>query len=147
MRKAGLMLLAVATVMLSAGSVGAAEKVAKPDATLKFTVDSVAAGVGVTWGKGTLKYKGKDHRFKVEGLSVGSVGGSEVAAEGVVYDLKKLEDFNGNFTAATAQATLGGGAGATAMKNQSGVRIQITSTTRGVDLKVAGEGLRFQLEK
>src|SRR5262245_26611258 len=33
----------------------------KPDATIKLSGGSVAAGVGVSWGSGTLTYKGKTH--------------------------------------------------------------------------------------
>jgi len=52
-------------------------------------------------------------------------------------ELKKLADFNGNYTAAGAGATVGGGAGATIMKNQNGVVIELTSTTQGASLKLA----------
>ena len=32
----------------------------KPDATVSFSGASAAAGVGVTWGSGTLRFEGKD---------------------------------------------------------------------------------------
>ncbi len=118
----------------------------KPDATLKFSGGSVSAGIGYSWGSGTLTYQGKDYPFSVDGLSVGAVGAASVDASGEVYHLKKLEDFNGTYTAATASATLGGGAGGTAMQNQAGVVIKLVSTTQGLDLKLAASGVKISLK-
>ena len=119
----------------------------KPDATVKLSEGSVGVGIGYTWGKGTLTYKGKAHAFKVEGLSVGEVGVKRATATGNVYDLKNLDDFSGNYTAAAAGATIGGGAGVTAMKNQNGVVIELKSTTQGASVKLAAEGVKLTLEK
>jgi len=143
MRNLGRIVLALAVVALVAGTALAQEK---PDATLVFSGGSVAAGIGYSWGSGTLTYNGKEYPFSVEGLSVGSVGASSVTASGDVYNLKTLEDFNGNYTAATAQATVGGGAGATAMQNQKSVVLKILSTTQGLDFKFAADGVKFTLK-
>ena len=43
---------------LMAGFAQAAGKSSRPDATLHLHSGSVAAGVGISWGKGTLTYKG-----------------------------------------------------------------------------------------
>jgi hypothetical protein len=58
-----------------------------------------------------------------------------------------LEDFSGNYTAAGIGATVGGGGSATAMKNQNGVVIEMTSTTQGASLKLAASGLRLTVVK
>jgi len=115
----------------------------KPDATVKLTEGTVAVGIGFSWGKGTLTYKGKTYPLKVEGLSVGEVGIDRATATGNVYNLKKIEDFSGNYTAGSAAGTVGGGAGITKMKNQNGVVIDLKSTTQGASLKLAAEGLRL----
>ena len=119
----------------------------KPDATIKLTQGQVGVGIGWSWGKGVLTYKGKNYSFKVEGLSVGDVGVSKAEAVGKVYNLKKISDFNGNYTSAAAEATAGGGAGASTMKNQNGVVISLTSTTQGVNFKLAAQGVKLTLEK
>ena len=118
----------------------------KPSATLRLESGSVAVGIGYSWGGGTLHFKGKNHPFSVDGVSVGDVGVSKAAASGNVYNLHKLEDFNGNYTAAAAGATVGGGGSVSAMQNQNGVRINLTSTTRGLKLKLAAEGVKIQLK-
>jgi hypothetical protein len=117
----------------------------KPDATLTLSEGSVGVGIGYSWGKGTLTYKGESYPFKVEGLSVGEVGVMRATARGDVFNLKRLEDFSGNYAAGGAAGTVGGGAGVTAMKNQNGVVIELKSTTQGASLKLAAEGIRLTL--
>jgi hypothetical protein len=119
----------------------------KPDATLKLSEGQVAVGIGWSWGKGVLTYQGKTHPFKVKGLSVIDVGISKAEAEGKIYNLKKLEDFEGLYLAASAEGTIALGAGETAMKNKKGVVIYLSPLTKGVNLKLGGEGVNFSLEK
>ena len=146
MRRAVIGLVAIASaVSLLVGLALAQAK--KPDATLTLSEGSVAVGIGWTWGKGTLAYQGKNYPVKVQGLSVGEVGVTSATAAGDVYNLKKLADFDGNFVAGGAGATIGGGAGVTAMKNQNGVVIEMKSTTQGANLKLAAEGLKLSVEK
>lgn len=128
-------------------SVTLADEKEKPDATLKLSGGSVGAGIGYTWGSGVLTYKGKEHPFKVEGISVGDVGVTNAEATGKVYHLKKLADFNGSYTSAGAAAAVGTGAGAAAMKNQHGVVINLTSTSQGVEFKFAVEGMKITLKE
>ena len=56
-------------------------------------------------------------------------------------------DFNGTFVAAAAEVTVALGEGATAMKNDKGVVIHLLPKTKGVNLKLAGEGVKLKLEK
>ncbi len=118
-----------------------------PDATLTMSEGQVAVGIGFSWGKGVLTYKGKEYPFTVKGLSVVDVGITKATSAGKVYNLKKIEDFNGNYTAASAEGTVAGGAGALTMKNQNGVVIDLVSTTQGVNLKLAVEGVKLELAK
>jgi hypothetical protein len=126
------------------GSVFAQEE--KPDATLTLSKGQVAVGIGWSWGDGVLTFKGKNYPFKVGGLSVVDVGITKANAVGKVYHLTKLSDFNGTYTGAAAEGTIGGGAGISTMKNQNGVVIELVSTTQGVNFKLAGEGVKFTLE-
>jgi hypothetical protein len=118
----------------------------KPDATLTLTEGTVGVGIGFSWGKGTLTHQGKTYQVKVEGLSVGDVGIQTATAKGDVFNLKKLADFTGNYTAGAAAATVGGGMGVATMKNQNGVVIELKSTTQGANLKLAAEGLKLTLQ-
>lgn len=124
-----------------------AEKKPKPDATLQLSEGQVALGIGWSWGRGTLSFKKKKYEFKVEGLSVVDVGITKATSKGKVYNLKKIEDFDGNYTSMAAEGTIGGGAGVTKMKNQNGVVIELVSTTQGANLKLAAEGVKFAINK
>jgi len=140
----GLMAVAVLGLALSVAQAQAEDT---PDATLKLSGGSVAAGIGFSWGGGTLTYKGKDYPVSVKGLSVGDVGASKIEASGDVYNLKSLADFDGNYTGATAGATVAGGASATAMKNQNGVTVNLVSTTQGLKWSLAAGGVEMKIAK
>jgi hypothetical protein len=120
---------------------------AKTDGTLTLSEGSVAAGIGFSWGKGTLTYQGKTYPVKVDGLTVGEVGISRATATGKVTNLKKVADFSGTYTAGSAGATVGGGASATIMKNQNGVVVELTSTTQGASLKLGAQGIKLTLDQ
>ena len=130
MKRVTVSMLVLAMVLVLSGLALAADD-KKPDATLKLSEGQVAVGIGWSWGKGVLTYKGKDYPFKVDGLSVGDVGVTKADAVGKVYNLKKMSDFNGTYTSAAAQGTLGGGAGVSTMKNQNGVVIDLNRRPRG----------------
>jgi len=139
-------LIMVSGLVLTSGTAArAAEE--KPDATLRFTTDSIAIGVGYSWGSGVLHYKGKDYPFNVNGVSVLDIGASKASVVGKVYNLKKLEDFNGSYTAGAAGATIGGGGGAAIAQNQNGVKITLTGTSRGLKLNLSADGVKLQLRQ
>ena len=134
-----------AMVALLAGSAGA-QDAKKRDATLTLSEGSVAVGIGWSWGKGTLSYKGKTYPIKIEGLSVGEVGVTKAEVTGNVFNLKKLDDFNGIYAAGSAAGTAVKGAGITALKNEHGVGIELKSKTKGANLKLAAEGLKLSVD-
>jgi hypothetical protein len=141
---AGIMALLVGSALAS--DTKATDTKKKPDATLKLSEGSMALGVGWSWGHGVLTYQGKTHKCKVEGLTVGEVGVTKAEASGKVYNLKKLADFDGLYSAGGAGATAGKGAGTAALVNEKGVSITLTSETKGASLKIAVEGLKLKLE-
>jgi len=98
-------------------------------------------------GSGVLTYKGKTYPVSVNGLSVGSVGISQATASGKIYGLKDLKDFDGNYTAVGAGATLGGGGSVATMKNQNGVSIDLVSTSQGVKLTLAAGGVTLKIKQ
>ncbi len=134
----------MAAVVLFTSSAMASD--AKPSGTVTIDTKSIALGIGVQWGSGVLTFQGKEYPFKVNGLSVVDIGISGVSAVGDVYHLNKIEDFAGTFTAADAGVAVGGGVGAVAMKNQNKVVMKLTSTQKGLKLKLAAEGMKVQMK-
>jgi hypothetical protein len=118
-----------------------------PDATIRLSEGTVAAGIGWNWGKGTLSYKGQTYPVKISGLSVAEVGITKAEASGTVYNLKSLDDFNGVFAAAGAEGTAGKGAGVSSLRNSKGVVINLKSETKGANIKIAAEGLKLEVER
>jgi hypothetical protein len=119
----------------------------KPDGRLELSGGSVAIGIGYSWAGGTLTFQGKKYDVEVKGLSVGDVGISKAEAAGDVFHLSKLSDFDGNFTAAAAGATVAGGASASIMRNQNGVEVRLVSTTQGLKFTFAAEGVSMKIKK
>jgi len=116
-----------------------------PDAIIELSGGSVAIGIGYSWGSGTLIFQGKRYPLKVSGLAVASVGITDYTAAGSVEGLKSADQIQGVYTAVSAGGTLGGGGNISAMKNQNGVVIHLTSTTQGLSLTLAAEGMKITL--
>ena len=131
--------------LLVAASAIAADKA--PDATVRLSEGSVAAGLGWNWGRGEVTFQGKTYNFKIEGLSVAEVGITKAEASGNVYNLKSIDDFAGVFAAAGAEGTVAKGKGVSSLRNGKGVVINLKSETKGANVKVAASGLKVTLEK
>ena len=113
---------------------------------ITMTATSVAAGIGWSWGSGTLTLlDGSQHRFKVSGLDVVAVGIKQATAVGNVYHLKNVKDFEGKYVKAAAGIAVGGGVGAATMQNDKGVVINLTGTNQGVDIRLPVSGVDVTL--
>jgi len=142
MRKFLAALSAAVALFLASPMVSSAQA---PDGVIELSGGSVAAGIGYSWGSGTLIFQGQRYPLKVSGLSLASVGITQYTAAGSVEGLKSPQNINGVFTSVAAGATLGGGGNIAAMKNQNGVVIHLTSTTAGLSLSLAAEGVKISL--
>jgi hypothetical protein len=125
-----------------------AQESSNPSGSLTVTATSAALGIGWSWGKGTLTLlNGKQYHFKVSGLDVVAVGFKQATGVGNVYNLKNVKDFEGTYVAATASGTVGGGMGASSMRNDKGVVINLTGVGQGVDFRLAVSGMTVKLTK
>jgi hypothetical protein len=115
------------------------------DGTIVLSGGKVAAGLGYTWGRGTLIFKGKRYPLSVSGIGLGSVGVNEYTGSGTVTGLRRPEDINGIFTSVGTGLTLGGGASFREMKNENGATIQLGSTTEGLSVSVAAGGMKVSI--
>jgi len=125
-----------------------AQESSNASGTLTVTATSAALGIGWSWGKGTLTlHNGKEYHFKVSGLDVVAVGFKQATGVGTVYNLKNVKDFEGTYVAATASGTVGGGMGASSMRNDKGVVINLSGVGQGVDFRLAVSGMTVKLTK
>ena len=145
LRTIAILLVVVACLFPVSAALSQSQPAEKSDGTVYLSQGSVGLGVGYSWGGGTLSFQGKSYPLKIRGLSVGQAGAAKVEASGDVHHLTKLEDFSGNYTAAGVEGTVAGGMGKTALRNQNGVVIYLTTTTRGLNFKIAAEGVQITL--
>jgi hypothetical protein len=132
--------LALAAFLLLVVTPGVAQGPYYPVGSISIDMTSVSAGVGASWGSGVLRFKGQRHLFKIDGLSVGSVGVSSINAVGNVYNMTDLSQFAGNYAAVGAGITLAGGVAGLKMQNQSGVIINVYAVQQGVQLNIGPQG-------
>jgi hypothetical protein len=118
-----------------------------PSGTVTLSSKAVALGVGVSWGDGVLSFGGKTYPFSVEGLSVADLGVSSVTTSGEVFNLKKVEDFSGNFVAGEAGIAIAGGPTDQILKNQNGVVLRLKGTQQGARLTLAAQGVKLTIKK
>jgi len=139
-------LAAFAVLAFLAGAPAVADDKA-PDATIRLSEGSVAAGIGWSWGHGDISFRGHTYRVKIDGLAVAEVGITKALATGTVYNLKNVDDLNGVYVAAGAEGTAGKGMGYSSLRNGKGVVINLKSETKGANLKIAASGLNVTVEK
>jgi hypothetical protein len=122
--------------------------------TFAGTVATPQSGMGATWGKGTLILNdGTQHAFEVEGLGVTGTEAAivSVQAVGEVFNLKKLEDFEGTYKAARRDVQTGRAAEDISLTNERGVVVALTLrtdvTTRDVTFTPSATGVTVKLDK
>jgi hypothetical protein len=119
---------------------------AQPDATVSLKGGSVALGIGYTWGGGELSYGGESHKFSISGMSIVDVGATNITATGLVYHLKNVSDFAGNYVAVSAGLTIAGGGSAVYLKNEHGVVMKLLVTDVGMKFNLAADGVHVTLK-
>jgi hypothetical protein len=140
-------LIAGSVLLLSNFSLVAAQV---PDGTIKITSRRVAQGIGLSWGEGVLTYKGRDYSFTFQASGLFRDVDTKMAAaelSGRVFELKRLEDFSGNYQRVESETAAGGTAAGAAMKNQKGVVVNLVSTVEGRKFVLAREGMDIELKK
>lgn len=115
----------------------------------KVAIDSqsLAAGIGFSWGSGALVFDGRKYPFSFDGVTFMDFGFSRANAAGEVYNLADLAKFNGTYFATEANLALGGGAGVIALRNEHGVVMHLASISQGARLQLGTSGLRVKLWK
>lgn len=148
MRKKGIFLsMAMAVIVLfTVASVAAQLQDPYPIGEITINATQVAAGVGWTWGGGTLKFKGKTQKFDIQGLNVAAAGISKINAKGDVYNLKDASDLAGTYVTAGAGVALIKGKAGLVMRNDKGVVINLISDQTGVQLSLGTDGLAISMK-
>ena len=115
-----------------------------PSGKVSIETTSIAAGIGLSWGHGKLSYNGREYRFSIDGVTLIDFGMSKSSAVGEVYNLTDMAKFEGNYVAAEASFTLGGGIGGVALRNSSGVIMHLSSVSQGARLQLGSSGMNIK---
>lgn len=119
---------------------------APPSGNVSLDGESVGAGIGHTWGRGTLHYGDRNYKFRFSGVLLVDIGAAKISAVGEVYNLAKLEDFPGSYSALTAGVTVAEGGSVAYLKNAAGVVIRLHSSTVGMRFNLSVDGTNIKLE-
>jgi hypothetical protein len=132
--------LAAATVAALWLPAAAAEK---PSATVTIARVNIAFLVSGNVGGGTLSFGGKSYDFTIGGLGYGGVGASRVEATGEVYNLTRIEDFEGPYAQGRAGAVAGSQQveGGMWLINPNGVQMHLRSRREGYALSLGGDAV------
>ena len=139
--------LALAVILLFTVSAAVAQpKDPSPVGEITIVAKQVAAGVGWTWGTGTLKFKGTTYNFDIKGLDVAAVGISKFIAKGEAYNLKGAADLAGTYMTASAGAAVVKGKAGLVMRNDKGVVINLIADQTGAQLNLGADGLKITMK-
>lgn len=98
-------------------------------------------------GGGQLTYQGKTYDFTIGGLGIGGFGVSSIEAVGAIYNLEKLEDFEGAYGQARAGIVVGGtSAGTLWLENSAGVYIKLDAKRKGLALSLGADAIYIRLD-
>jgi len=97
-------------------------------------------------GGGTLYFQGRSYPFKLGGLGIGGIGISTIDADGWVYNLYRLQDFNGVYgQARTGWAVGQHGGGEMWLQNSNGVILRLKARREGLSLSLGADGMVVRL--
>jgi hypothetical protein len=120
---------------------------AKPSGTVTIHQVQVAFIGSGTGGGGTLRFQGRNYPFTLGGLGIGGIGISRLDATGTVYNLTRLEDFNGVYgQARTGWAAGKSGKGEMWVENPNGVYIRLHAQRKGLALSIGADGMLIHLK-
>ena len=139
--------LAQADETSSSGTIAVPGSVtAPPPAHVHLQTTSIAAGIGVSWGEGTLSFEGERYPFTVKGLSLGDIGGAKIVANGGVHNIQSASDLEGTYVAVEAGAAAVKGGSTLTMRNGKGVTLTLKAENKGVRLALAAKGISLALK-
>lgn len=119
---------------------------AAPPPFAVFKTTSVGAGLGYSWGSGTLSFDGVKHGFNVRGVGIGDLGMARLVGEGDVHNLESAADFAGTYVALGAGGAAGPGGSTLTMRNEHGVTLTVRAAAEGARLNLGPQSLKIALD-
>lgn len=137
------LLFSASLVLLVAYQAAVADEA--PSGTINFTETEFGLLLSGETGSGSLIVKGKSYAISVKGAKLGGIGVTTENAGGNVYNLNKIEDFNGLYLQLEAGLTVVDGESGQWIKNDNGVVIHLKTKDKGLATQIGAGGLQFAL--
>lgn len=103
-----------------------------PSALMSVNGKSAAYQGALAMGNGELSFQGRRHRFKMTGVGAGGAGVVAFSATGQIYNLYRIQDFEGTYTGLSKGITLVNGNLKAKMTNERGVVIYLDGERQGL---------------
>ncbi len=140
------MLGAVAAIVVIEPAMAQQKQCPEVEPVLAGTVEGKmwAAGliIGARWGEGTLTLKdGTVRKFDTSGAKLLDLGVAEMEYTGNVYNLNRIEDFTGDYSAVSEGLTLVKGlTGSALLTNKKCVYIELDAKSAGIKISAPAPG-------
>jgi hypothetical protein len=132
------LVLGVAFVLVMAAAAAAQS----PSGSVFFETAEGSTMGDTQWTGCTLLFKGKLHTCTISGLSAPIAGLARVS--GMVYGLKKLENFAGTYKATGDEFSLG--SGHLTVKNPHDVKMVLSAFSQLAELQTTDKGIEIKLK-
>jgi len=119
---------------------------AQQTGAVRLTITKAGFIVGVGGGSGVLRFKGKDYRLRVGGISAGTIGVASADLVGTASNLRTAADIAGSYTAVGASVAVAGGAKTARLQNSNGVILVLRGAQVGLELSLNLSGVSISLE-
>ena len=119
---------------------------AQQSGAVRLTITKAGFIVGVGGGSGVLRFKGKDYRLRVGGISAGTIGVASADLVGTASNLRTAADIAGSYTAVGASVAVAGGAKTARLQNSNGVILVLRGAQVGLELSLNLSGVTISLE-
>jgi len=137
-----------AAVLIAAGVVLASATLPSQADNGRVRIRITKAGfiVGVGGGEGVLNFKGRNYRFRVSGISGGTIGVARMDLVGTASNLRLPTDIAGSYTAGSASIAVVGGAKVARVQNVNGVVLELHGAQVGLELSLNLGGATITME-
>ncbi len=137
---------AMTLCLVAAGALAQNGRPGRPSGSVNIHQVQIAFIGSGAMGGGTLYFRGRAYPFKLGGLGIGGIGISTIDAVGSVYNLRRLEDFNGVYGQAPTGWAIGEqGKGKMWLQNSNGVYLQLHARRQGLSLSLGADGMVVRL--
>ena len=138
----------LAAIIAATSTYAEAQTPAAPPAAARVSISQVQLALvgSAAVGGGTLRFKGRNYPFTINGLGVGGLGVSKLEATGEVYQLARISDLDGVYgQVRVGWALANQGNGRLWLENDKGVVLRLRTKRQGLMLAVGADAVRIRL--